>query len=298
MTKKILITGASGFVGRHILKELSNYKNLDITSVAAKGTKIDNQLIKKLDITDTQTVKKFLARHQFNIIYHLAALIPKDDAAEAEKAILINGIGTLNLLQAAAQTKVNKIVYASSASVYNRKMNLPIKETYTLPTNLYGLSKLIGEMACELFQGQSESKIISLRYASIYGYGQNENTVLPTFIKQAKTNKDLTIFGQGERSQDFIYIKDIARITTQVGFDDSCGVYNIGSGQETSMKELATKIIKVFGSKSKIISQGQENDITKFVLDINQAKQDLNYQPAFNLESGLIDYQTEIKKYE
>ena len=129
---------------------------------------------------------------------------------------------------------------------------LPVNEDHpTSPSTIYGASKLGGELFCRAYSGAMDVTI--LRYGGAYGKKQNEHYASYRFIKQALDDKPITIYGNGAQTTDFTYIDDVVRGTILAMKKNKPGVYNIGNGEETSIKELAQKIIKLTGSKSKII---------------------------------------------
>lgn len=291
--QKILITGATGFIGKHLYQKLKELK-YDVTGIALRGGIIDRDKIIRLDITNKKAVEKIFNGKTFDLIFHLATFIPKvPENYNLKKCLLVNGIGTYNLLLASEKNKVEKFVYSSSGAVYNRKNTLlPAEEEYSAPENIYGISKLVGENICEIFRKNSGLKTISLRYASVYGTGQEPYCVLPLFVKRALKNKDIKIFGSGERTQDFIYVDDVVEANIKSALSRAEGIFNVGSGQEVSMVELAETILNVFSeSKSKIKKKIVTNeDKSRFVLDINKAKKKLKFSPQYSLEQGLQEY--------
>jgi len=295
--KKILVTGATGFIGKHLYRKLKEL-GYQVTGISFEGGKIDGDKINALDITKKEAVDKFLKNKKFDIIFHLAAFIPKNrEEYDLEECLKVNGVGTFNLLLSAKERGVNKFIYSSSASIYNRKNTpWPAKEEYASPENIYGLSKLAGENLCEILRKNTKLKTVSLRYASVYGPGQEPYCVLPIFIERALKNRDIEVFGTGQRTQDFIYVKDVVTANIQAAISKTEGVFNVGSGKETSMLELAQEILKVFSkSKSKIKRKAvKKEDKTRFCLNIEKAKNELKFLAKYSLKEGLEDYKREI----
>ena len=295
--KKVLITGATGFIGKHLYCKLRDLK-YDVVGISFEGGEINRDKIIYLDITKKEEVDKFIKNKKFNIIFHLAAFIPKTkENYNLEKCLKINGLGTYNLLLAAKNRRVDKFIYSSSASIYSRKnTRMPAKESCFAPENIYGLSKLVGENLCELFRRNFNLKTVSLRYASVYGQGQEPYCVLPLFIEKVLNNDDIEVFGSGKRTQDFIYVKDVINANIKAAFSKTEGVFNIGSGKEISILDLATIILKIYPeSKSKIKSKPMVNeDKTRFFLDVKRAKKELNFHTKYSLEDGINDYKKAI----
>jgi len=295
--KKVLITGATGFIGRHLYRKLKEL-GYGVTGLSFEGGEIDGDKIIFLDITNKTAVDNFFKKGKFDFIFHLAAFIPKRmEDYNLEKCLRVNGLGTHNLLLTAKERGVDKFIYSSSASIYNRRNTLmPAKEDYAAPENIYGLSKLVGENLCELFRRSFNLKTVSLRYASVYGQGQEPYCVLPIFIEKVLNNDDIEVFGSGDRTQDFIYVKDVVNANIKAAFLKAEGIFNIGSGKETSTLDLAKTILKISPeNKSKIKKKPTiKEDKTHFFLDVRKAKKELNFQAKYSLERGLQDYKKAI----
>ena len=163
----------------------------------------------------------------------------------------------------------------------------------TLPSTIYGASKLSGELYCKVYS--KVMNVIVLRYCGAYGVGQDEHYATHRFVKQALDQKPITIYGAGNQTTDFTYIDDIVKGSILAIRKAKGGTYNISSGQETSIKKLAETIIKLTNSKSKIIFSGKKTDRSfRFVLDIKKARKILGYSPL-PLEKGLSKYISEFK---
>lgn len=291
--KKVLVTGATGFIGKYLYRKLKELK-YDVTGISFEGGKIDGDKIIALDITNKETVERFFIGKKFKIIFHLAAFIPKKtENRDFKKNFNVNCLGTYNLLVASEKNKIDKFVYSSSASIYNRQtVPMPAKEEFANPENIYGISKLAAENLCELFRRNYNLKTVSLRYSSVYGMGQEPYCVLPIFIEKVFKNEAIKVFGSGKRTQDFIYVKDVVDANIKAAFSRAEGVFNVGSGREISTLKLARTIIKVFSkSKSKIKKEiVTAEDKTRLFLDAEKAKKGLKFSAKYSLEKGLSDY--------
>lgn len=288
-TEKILVVGATGFIGNHLLKKLRGL-GYDAVGTSRKGDKSENIL--PLNITNKVQVDSFLKK-KITIVFHLAAFIPKKmDMYRCPDCFSVNMMGTLNLLESSVNHDIKKFVYSSSASIYSRSDTpMPAKEEYASPENVYGLSKLSGESLCQIFKRDFNLNTISLRYSSVYGPGQKQNSVLPIFIDRALKNKNIEIFGKGKRTQDFIFINDVVEANLRAAFSKVSGVFNIGSGKETSLVELARAVRDGFisGCSIKHIVQ-QKEDESRFVLDITKSRKELGFKPRHSLQNGLEHY--------
>ena len=300
----ILVTGAAGFIGSHLCKELT-LKKYNVFGLSPSNNFQDIKPLlkqKKIhllrgDIRNLNFLKRIIKKHQIKIIFHLAAALPHDDDDIKDPFLLfeVNARGTLNLLNAAHLNGVEKFIYVSSSSVYSEPSEyLPVDENHlTRPSTIYGVSKLAGELCCNAYA--KEMKITVLRYCGAFGVGQDKHYATYRFISQALKNEPITIYGDGTQSSDFTYIGDIVQGTILAMRKNKSGIYNISSGKETSIRDLAKKIIKITGSQSKIILTNKNtNRPFRFFLDIKRAKKILGYSPL-SLDKGLSRYISEIK---
>ena len=253
--KNILITGATGFIGSYLCKELTK-KGYVVFGLASSGRtdsiktllKEKNFHFKIINILNFNSISKIIKEKKIDTIFHLAAILPqKNDLENPFSVFNINALGTLNLLGAAYNNKVKKFIYASTMSVYSEPPQyLPVDETHpTNPLTIYGVSKLTGELFCNAYSKAIDITI--LRYGGAYGEGQHKHNAVYRFIKQAQNNQPITIYGNGRQTTDFIHISDIVNGTILVMEKNKPGTYNLGSGEETSIKKLAKKIPEVLG---------------------------------------------------
>lgn len=277
--KNILITGGKGFIGSYLVEDLSKDNN-----------------VKVFDIQDGKDIKDFeiLKRELKNVdvVFHLAGLISVEESMRKPLDYIENNIvGSYNLLKAASETGVKKIVFASSASVYGDYPENPKKEdTLMIPKSPYAFAKITVERLMDKFNG-NELKTISLRFFNIYGPRQKLNSsyaaVIPIFISKALNNEDLTIDGDGNQTRDFIYIEDIVSACI-LAAEKGSGVFNIGSGKPISINDIAKMIIELTGSKSKIRHvENRAGDIVHSLSDISKAKDTLGFEPKYDIRAGL-----------
>jgi len=298
----ILVTGATGFIGSHLCKELIK-KNYTVFGLALnKSASIKSLLseknfyFEKCDIQNINRINQIIKKNNIKIIFHLAAALPNQK--EFKNPFIpsdINAGGTLNLLYSASINKVQKFIYSSTSSVYSEPPEyLPVDENHpTFPSTIYGASKLSGELYCKVYS--KIMNVVVLRYCGAYGVGQDEHYATHRFVKQALNQEPITIYGAGNQTTDFTYVDDIVKGSILAIKRIKEGTYNISSGQETSIKKLAETIIKLTNSKSKIIFSGKKTDRPfRFVLDIKKAKKVLGYS-SLSLEKGLSKYISEFK---
>ena len=297
---RIVITGGAGFIGSNLATELSKEKESEVIIVDDLSTgRVSNleKINKNINlvigsITDLQLLKGIFK--DVDYVFHQAAIpsVPRSikDPIASNNA---NVNGTLNVLVAAKDCNVKKVIYASSSSVYGDTPELPKREDMVPnPLSPYAVTKLLGEYYCKVFNEVYGLKTISLRYFNVYGPRQDPYSdyaaVIPRFINRVLENKPPVIYGDGEQTRDFTFVKDVVRANIQAMKSDANGVYNIASGNRISINELANVIMKLMGRNLKPIHEApREGDIRHSLGDISSAKKTLSYEPQYSLEEGL-----------
>ena len=297
---RVAITGGAGFIGSNIAEELSKEKDNEIIIVDDLSTgKMEN--LRKFDqninlvrgsITDLNLLKGVFKDTDY--VFHQAAIpsVPRSikDPIASNNA---NVNGTLNVLVAARDCNVKKVVYASSSSVYGDTPELPKRERMTPnPLSPYAVTKLLGEYYCNVFNDIYGLKTVSLRYFNVYGPRQDPYSdyaaVIPKFINRVSENKPPVIYGDGEQTRDFTFVKDVVRANILAAKSDAEGVYNIANGNRISINELANRIMALIGNNlTPIHVDPREGDIKHSLADISEAKKNLGYEPQYSLEEGL-----------
>lgn len=294
---KILITGANGFIGKHLVEKLSRVH--EIIGVDQNEVEINGQKIWPLDLTQKNALDNFLKDKQIDCLVHLAAKVPPSfTSPEAQKSYEVNLAMTKNTLEAFKKYAINQYIYASGTSVYGDNIAGEItEETPAQPANPYTKGKYEGEKLAESY-GTGTQKVAILRIAAPYGSGQSENTLISKFLKKAMVSEDLTIFGSGKRGQDFIFIDDVCEAIKLVIESSITGVFNIASGQTYTVNDLAKLILKVMPeSKSKITLTGDKDPQENYNPQIGTKKAEkvLNFKANTNLENGLTKILKNIK---
>ncbi len=294
---KILVTGGTGFIGKHLINRLQAQGHrltvIDNLSASQKNQLPSNIKFYQQDIDDPALIKLFKAIKP-QVVYHLAA--DNRITSSPQETISSNVIGTFNMLNLSKLTKVKHFIFTSSAAVYGESKNLPIKETHpTKPISAYGVSKLTGELYCQLFKNYFPSTIF--RFANVYGPGQNsssEGGVVAIFINQFLKNQKPIIYGTGKQTRDFVYVDDVIDALVLALKKPQLATLNIGSSQPTSILKLLTITSKLLNKPISYTRKPKRPvEIEKSLFSHQLATQKLGWQPKTSLTTGLqqtIDY--------
>lgn len=261
---KYLVTGGEGFIGSKIVERL-NCNSYDKKS----GQDILNQenLVEVME--------------NINTVFHTAAKISVPESQKKpEEYYDVNVEGTKNIVNISK----SKIIFSSSAAVYGEYDRKVVEEDKLNPESNYAQNKVDGE---ELISAKNG---ISLRYFNVYGPGQGDAGVIAIFIKKALNNEDLVITGNGSQERDFVYVDDVVDANiAAASYSGAEHVFNIGSGTSIKLRDLAELIIKLCNSESKIIlEKPRYGDLFYSCADVLKAKNELNWAPKTDLETGLI----------
>ncbi|MFM5892688.1 MAG: SDR family NAD(P)-dependent oxidoreductase [Dolichospermum sp.] len=302
--KRILITGGAGLVGSHIadllVKEgVSEIVVLDNFTRGCRDNLAWTQangplVIVEGDIRDRQLLTDIMPG--VDIVFHQAAIRITQCAEEPRLALEVLADGTFNVLEAAVTAGVKKVVAASSASIYGMAENFPTTESHHPYNNrtLYGAAKAFNEALFRSFYEMYGLNYVGLRYFNVYGprmdiYGVYTE-VLIRWMERIVAGQPPLIFGNGEQTMDFVYIEDIARANILAAKADITDmVFNIASGIETSLNDLAYSLLKVMGSdlQPEYKPERQVNPVQRRLADVSKAKQLLNFEAQVSLEAGL-----------
>ena len=304
-----LVTGGAGFIGHHIVEELVR-KGQQVTVLDnLTGGKLENLAPVKGQITFMQgDICDFATLLQackgIDYILHLAALISvAESMARPQETAKINVQGTVNVLEAAKQCGVKRVVFSSSAAVYGTRPELPYKETTPVDCQSpYAWSKQVGAELCQLYTKAYGLETVSLRYFNVFGPGQNPNSayaaVIAKFMQLAAENKPLGIDWDGLQSRDFVSVKDVVQANLLAAIKGVPGeIYNVASGHTCTLLELADTIEKVCGRKLARISRPKRpGDVHESSADISKIAA-LGYRSNVTLEEGLREmWAEEIKQ--
>lgn len=295
---KMLVTGGAGFIGSNLVDQLIlEGKEVHVIDNFISGKKEncnDKAIYHNLDISVVEHIDTFKKIFEgVDTIFHCAALARvQPSILNPLKYEVNNTLGIMNILKAAADVKVRRLVYSASSSAYGPTDNLPSKESNPInPISPYANQKYYGELCCRMFSEVYGLETVSLRYFNVYGERQNLGgayaTVVGIFINQILEGKPLTINGDGSQRRDFTYVKDVvsANILASNSLKVGSGeVINIGSGKNISINELAD----MFGTEKKYMKP--VNEPFANLADIRKAKELLNWEPLKDLDSWINEY--------
>lgn len=280
-----LVTGGAGFIGSNIVDLLINkgerVRVLDNLSTGKKENLagvLDKIDLVVGDIRDSSILESAVSGIDY--ILHQAALpsVPRS-LKEPKEALSVNGGGTLELLIKAKAAKVKCFVYASSSSLYGLK-------------SPYAVSKGLGEQYCILFNRLYGLKTVCLRYFNVFGPRQDPNSqyaaVVPKFIKILRNNEQATIYGDGQQTRDFTYVKNVVEANLDAATNGNTGVCDIGCGKETTVNELFGLLKQFINTNGKFqYAPPRPGDIKHSCANITKAAKELNYNPRIDLKEGL-----------
>ena len=303
--KNILVTGGAGAIGSNLCKALSDLgaKLVIVLDDLSSGftwniDKIKNVLFIQGCVTDDVSLKRVFFERP-SIVFHLAAFFANQKSVDyPETDLSINGMGTLKLLEYSLFNNVDKFIYASSGcSIYGSSSPLPLKEEF-MSMNLstpYQITKMLGELYCNFFANHYGMKIVKTRFFNSYGPGEvpgQYRNVIPNFIYWAINGLPLPITGTGEETRDFTYVEDITDGLLRAGYyNEAVGhEFNLASGEETKIIDLANMINKIVGNKAgiKFVQKRKWDTKNRICASIEKAKQILNYQPSTKFQEGLL----------
>lgn len=308
--KKVLVIGGAGFIGSHVVEELLK---TDVSKVLVydnyargKRSNIHESLEDPRcsvfedggDIRETDVLNKAVG--QVDAVVHLAAMWLLHCKDYPRTAFDVNIAGTFNVLEACVNNGIERLVYSSSASVYGDAVELPMTESHPFNNrNFYGASKIAGEAMCRAFHDRYGLSYVGLRYMNVYGPHQDQTAaytgVIPIMLNKIDANEAPVINGDGSQAYDFVTARDTARcnvLALQAEVDDE--FYNVGTGVQTSIKELCDLILKLRESNLKVTyNPYSPEDARRLVQNRigspEKAAKDLGFTYEDDLETGLLN---------
>ncbi len=295
---KVVVTGGSGFIGSNLAGELVRDHEVTVIDNLSTG-RIENldYIRDKIELINGSILDLDLLRVVFagaDTVFHQAA-IPSvqrsvDNPIASNQA---NVDGTLNVLVAARDCGVRKVVYASSSSVYGDTPTLPKREDMKPnPKSPYAVSKLAGEYYCRVFSDVYGLKTACLRYFNVFGPRQDPKSeyaaVIPRFVTRILEGKPPVIYGDGQQTRDFTFVKDVVKANILAGRGEAEGVFNIACGRRISLNDLALRIMEIAGNQVEpVYDKPRAGDIKDSLADISAARRAIGYYPDYDMDSGL-----------
>ncbi len=305
---KILVIGGAGFIGSFVVQELLKEPVAEViiydNFARGKMENIQHLLndkrcriypnggdIRDLDILDD-------AMKGVDYVFLLSAMWLLHCKDFPRTAFEVNIAGTFNVLEACVKNKVKKLIYSSSASVYGDAVEVPMTESHPYNNkNFYGATKIAGEAMCTAFNDRYGLPVIGLRYMNVYGPGQDQTAVytgvVPIMLNKIDANEAPVINGDGTQAYDFIYVEDVARCNVNaLKSDTKFGMYNVGTGVQTSIRELCDTILRLKDSELKVTYKPYSEDDARALVKNRigspvKAEKEIGFKYKFNLDEGL-----------
>ncbi|MFH1563968.1 MAG: NAD-dependent epimerase/dehydratase family protein [Nitrospirota bacterium] len=293
----ILVTGGAGFIGSNIVDRLINlgHKVVIVDNLSTGKEKNINPLAKfhKLDIQDTKLEEIFKDEQIDIVIHHAAQIDVRKSVNDPMFDTGVNVLGSINLLQLCVQYNVKKFIFASSGgTVYGEQKVYPAAEDHpTQPICPYGINKLTIEHYLHYYWTGYNLNYTVLRYANIYGPRQDpwgEAGVVAIFINKLLKNEQPIINGNGEQTRDYTYVDDVVEANILAINSPTTGIFNIGTGIETSVNKLFSMILKTMEAKVKEAhGPAKDGETSRSCIDGTKAKEILGWQPKIKFEEGI-----------
>ena len=291
-----MVTGGAGFIGSNLAEELSNRYEVTVLDDLSTGRESN---LSGLDvefaqgsILDTELLARTFRDAHF--VFHEAALPSVQRSVEdPARSNLVNVNGTLNVLLAARDAGVKKVLFASSSSVYGDTPVLPKVETMTpAPMSPYAVTKLTDEHYCRVFTSLFDLPTVALRYFNVFGPKQDPTSqyaaVIPNFITRILAGEPPVIHGDGRQTRDFTFVRDVVRANILAAESDAVGVFNVACQKRIDLLELAGTIMDLVGTRVDPIHEpSRPGDVRDSLADISRAAEAFGYAPAYTLNDGL-----------
>lgn len=294
---KVLVTGGAGFIGSNLVDGLieQGYEVAVIDNLSSGKREYLNPRAKfyEADITDQEKIEEIFAVENFAYVFHLAAQISvadsvKDPMFDNE----VNARGSFHVFKAARRTEVKKVIFISTGGALYGDVTEPAHEGLSVaPTSPYAIHKFTAERYLELFRTEHQLDSITLRLANVYGPRQfkgGEGAAVAVFTHNAMNDLPSTIFGNGSKTRDYIFVGDVVSACLAAMKSEYQGVVNIGTAKRNSVLDLIKAIEKVSGKKLEYThTNDRPGEVQDSILANDRAKEVLGWQPMIELEEGI-----------
>lgn len=319
--KTVLVTGGAGFIGSHLIERLlidkkkiiliddfNDYydpkikeNNVQEIIRTRKQLNLDDNHFRvyKGDITENVLIDKVFNDNNIDIIVHLAAMAGVRPSIEMpEKYYDVNINGTLKILEACKERKIQKFIFASSSSVYGNNLKTPFNETDNVdyPISPYAASKKAGELLCHTYHHLYDISVACLRFFTVYGPRQRPDLAIHKFTKLILNNNEIPFYGNGNTERDYTYIDDIIdgiiKAMKWIDTDEKeYEIFNLGESKTISLNQMVQTLEKIIGKRA-IINKlpNQPGDVNKTFADISKSKEILGYNPKTYFEDGISKF--------
>lgn len=300
--KSILVTGGAGFVGSHLAAALTVENDVTVLDNCSKGDPSTLPAAVDFhhgDIREPSVVEPLVA--EADIVYHEAALVSIEESLDRPvESHGTNVSATVSLLDV-ARRHGTRVVFASSCAVYGDPTTVPVDESEPpTPLSPYAVDKLAADHYVRVYGQQYEFPTVALRYFNVYGPGQRGeySGVIDAFTERARAGKPLEVHGEGDQTRDFVHISDIVRANLAAGVTPHTGqAYNVGTGRETTIRELAETIRDLIDPEVPIThTDPRPGDIARSRADLGRSRDELGYHPQRLLDDGLRSLLTDYSE--
>ncbi|NGM67796.1 NAD-dependent epimerase/dehydratase family protein [Natronolimnobius sp. AArcel1] len=307
----VLVTGGAGFIGSHITEGLLSAGH-DVTVLDVMDPfydlKIKEQNLERCrdaggdrfsfiegSITDEDVIERVIADNDIEYVYNQAAQAGVRASVENPKKVhKINTTGVLNLLETANAYDVERVIHASSSSVYGVDKYLPYDESHpNTPQSPYGVSKLTAEHYCRVWSEIHDVPTVCLRYFTVYGPRMRPNMAITNFTSRCLNGESPVIYGDGEQTRDFTYVDDVVAANLKLLETDAADgtVMNVGSAGTITIDELAAHVVEATGADVEIAyDAAREADARHTHADVSRAHELIGYKPTTSIRDGVSQF--------
>lgn len=297
MKKTILVTGGAGFIASHLVDAYiaAGHKVVVVDNLWTGKRRNLNPKAKfyKADIRNLEALRKIFKKEKPSIVSHHAALVEVvKSLRDPINTFAVNVDGTVNLLMCSGENRVKKFIFASTAATYGEPKKMPVNEnTPTVPISPYGLTKLLAEECIKYYASFYGFSYTIFRYTNVFGKRQNphgEAGIVAIFTDLMKAKKRPTIFGDGTKTRDYIFVVDVVRANKKALTEKRSQLMNLGWGKEIRDREMYDAIAEIVKFKEEpFFKPVRAGEVIRFSLDARRAKKIFGWEPKTSLKAGL-----------